>query len=88
MYSRDSTPRVVDDDGGNYCDVGANWEVHPLSLYTGWTGGGASSRWRCFTDITRDAILNDAPSSSLVPNCYLDSGKLGEESMRDGSRQG
>lgn len=40
-----------------------------------------------FTDITRDAALNDAPSSSFwFPNCYLDSGKLGEKS-RDGSRQ-
>ena len=33
---------------------------------------------RRFTDITRDVILNDAPSTSFwFPNCYLNSGKLG-----------
>lgn len=66
--------------------LGAGWRS-PLSAST--PAGQAQEPPEdggCFTDVTRDAILNDAPPTSFwFPNCYLDSGKLGEKS-RDGNR--
>ena len=47
-YNEDLDFRVVDDNGGNYCNAWSWLEVHPLSFYTGWAGGGASSRWQAF----------------------------------------
>ena len=86
-YSEDLDFRVVEDDGGNYCDAWSRLEVPPLRFYAGWEGVGASRRWRMFyRRHTRCPFERCLPTSFWFPNCYPDSGKLGEQS-RDGNRQ-
>ena len=60
---------MVEDDGGNYCDAWSRLEVPPSASTPAGKAQEPPEDGGCFTDVTRDALLNDArppPFGSLT----------------------